>query len=184
MPTFIDVPTTHAFYTEIEWVAAQGILRGWSSGYFRPGSTMTRYAMAAAMYRIAGEPHFTAPAVSEFTDVRVGQDFYKEIHWVKDRGLLNGWADGTFRPNNNILRDQMAALLYRAAGSPAFTAPTTSPFADVSPKRGFYQQICWLASTGISGGWNLSNGTKVFRPDSAADRGQVSTFIYRFDRAV
>ena len=41
MPTFIDVPTTHAFYDEIEWVAAQGILRGWASGYFRPGSTMT-----------------------------------------------------------------------------------------------------------------------------------------------
>lgn len=184
MPTFIDVPTTHAFYADIEWVAAQGILRGWASGHFRPESTMKRYAMAAAMYRIAGEPHFVAPSVSEFTDVSTTHDFYKEIHWVKDRGLLNGWNDGTFRPGADILRDQMAALLYRAAGSPEYAAPAASPFTDVRPSHVFYQQICWMAAENISNGWTRSDGTKVFHPEWAADRGQVSAFIHRFDNAV
>lgn len=182
--TFTDVPTNRDFYTEIEWTARAGLLRGWSDGTFRPNSPIGRYAMAAVFYRLSGEPHYVAPAVSELKDVRVGQDFYKEIHWVKNRGLLNGWNDGTFRPYNNITRDQTAVLMYRAAGSPEFELPAASPFADVAPTHVFYTAICWMASKGITQGWTLSNGTKVFRPDATTTRDTMAAFLYRFDHAV
>lgn len=185
MPTtFRDVPAQRDFYDEIEWTARTGLLRGWSDGTFRPDAAIGRYAMAAVFYRLSGEPHFDAPSASSFRDVRVGQDFYREIHWVKDRGLLNGWGDGTFRPYDDITRDQTAALMYRAAGSPEVQLPASSPFTDVSPGHVFYRHICWMAATGITHGWTLRGGAKVFRPDSTTTRGQMAAFLHRFDRTV
>ena len=64
-------------------------------------------------------------------DVATTNQFYKEIAWLHSSGISTGWArgDGTFefRPLAPIARDAMAAFLYRAAGSPEFTAPTVSP---------------------------------------------------------
>ena len=82
-PVFTDVPAGSPFATEITWLAEQGISRGWSeadgSTTYRPWEPIHRNAMAAFMYRLAGEPEFTEPAVSPFTDVPVGGPFYKEI---------------------------------------------------------------------------------------------------------
>ncbi len=71
-----------------------------------------------------------------------------------------------YRPLESIARDAMAAFLYRHAGSPAFTAPAVSPFTDV-PAGGasFYKEITWLASEGISTGWDVGGaGKREYRP--------------------
>ncbi|MHA7282695.1 polysaccharide deacetylase family protein, partial [Arthrobacter sp. TMS2-4] len=101
----------------------------------------------------AGSPAYTPPAVSPFADVSTSRVFYKEISWLAAQGISTGWAEAngtrTFRPLQATTRDQMAAFLYRAAGSPAYTPPAVSPFADVSTSRVFYKEISWLAAQGI-----------------------------------
>jgi hypothetical protein len=180
MATFTDVPAGTKFYAEIEWAAGQTLLRGWPDRTFRPLNRINRDAMAAALYRLAGEPHFVAPAVSSFPDVVPGQQFYQEIHWVADRGLLRGWTDGTYRPVRPIARDATAAMFYRAAGSPPYMPPRLSRFKDVQPGRQFSKEIHWLASTGITTGW--ADGT--YRPGLPIARDAMAAFLKRFDQAV
>jgi subtilisin family serine protease len=174
---FADVDPGSQFGREIHYTHRAGLLNGWSDGTFRPGLRIERGAMAAVMYREAGSPAYTAPAVSSFRDVPPGTPFYKEIHWAKSRGLLNGWNDATFRPRSPINRDATAALLYRASGSPAYTAPAASSFTDVRRGQQFYQEIHWLAGTGISTGWNDGS----FRPVANTNRDAMSAFLFRWD---
>ncbi|WP_144276197.1 S-layer homology domain-containing protein [Demequina sp. NBRC 110053] len=119
---FSDVtPTNTAFYREIIWMSQQGISTGWSVGggkrEFRPGEEITRDAMAAFMYRLAGEPASTPPTQSPFVDVRSSDPFYREITWLAGSGISTGWHIGggryEYRPYDEITREAMAAFLYR-----------------------------------------------------------------------
>ncbi|MDR6034170.1 S-layer homology domain-containing protein, partial [Escherichia coli] len=71
-----------------------------------------------------------AVSAGPFRDVPANYQFATEIRWAKDKGYLNGWGDGTFRPHENIDRNAMAAVAYRMAGSPAYTPPRVSPYRD------------------------------------------------------
>lgn len=172
---FRDVSSNNQFVNEITWVRDRGLLNGWSDGTFRPTRPIDRDAMAAVAYRWAGSPPYTPPRTSPYRDVPTTHPFYREITWARSMGYLRGWSDGTFRPNNQITRDATAALFYRMAGQPAYTAPATSRFRDVRPGRQFYREIHWMASRGITTGW--ADGT--FRPMNTTNRDAMAAFLYR-----
>lgn len=92
----------------------EGISTGWADGTFRPGEAVSREAMAAFFYRAAGSPQFEAPAVSPFKDVASTSPFYKEIAWMSSAKLSTGWADGNYRPYDEVSREATAAFFYRA----------------------------------------------------------------------
>lgn len=173
--TFADIPPGHPFHTEVMWAYRTGITTGWADGTFRPVDPIDRNAMAAFLYRKAGKPAFTAPARSPFRDVRPSDPFYKEITWLAAKGISTGWADGTFRPEEPIDRDAMAAFMYRYAGKPAYTAPRTSPFRDVPRQDLFYKEISWMRSSGLSTGW--ADGT--YRPKEKIERAAMAAFLHR-----
>lgn len=177
--TFSDVAPTRPFASQILWLSESGVTNGFSDGSFRPLGSVNRDAMAAFLYRFAGQPAFTPPAESPFTDVSPSTPFYKEITWLSNTGITGGYRDGTFRPLEPVNRDAMAAFLYRFAGEPSFSAPATSPFEDVTPQTPFYKEITWLANTGVTGGY--SDGT--FRPLQNVARDAMAAFLFRFDDA-
>lgn len=125
----------------------------------------------------SAQPAATNPETQNplFKDVPKNHVFYSEISWLANKGITRGWPDGTFRPTQAVQRDQMAAFLYRMAGSPQYTAPTTSPFKDVPTSHVFYKEIAWLSKQGITKGW--SDGT--FRPSQSISREQMAAFFYR-----
>lgn len=174
--SFVDVSEKDVFFKEIGWLADQGIARGWDDGTFRPYTNTTRAQMAAFFYRAAGSPEYTAPATSKFKDVQPTDTFYKEISWLADQGITTGWADGTFRPNEDIQRDAMAAFFYRFAGSPAYVAPRTSQFTDVTTSDPFYKEMNWMYNRGLSTGWD--DGT--YHPYEPIKRDATAAFFYRF----
>ncbi|HIY24761.1 MAG TPA: alkaline phosphatase [Candidatus Brachybacterium merdigallinarum] len=110
---FTDVDPGDEHYEAIVWAAQSGITTGWSDGTFRPTEPIGRDAMAAFVYRYAGEPEFDAPAISPFTDVPTTDLFYTEVAWMHERGLATGWADGSYRPLQPTKRDATAAFLFR-----------------------------------------------------------------------
>jgi len=112
-PSFPDVPTTHPFITEIEWLAEQGITGGFADGTFRPSAAVTRQSMAAFLYRFAQSPPFGDPAVPSFSDVPTSHPFFTEIEWLAGTEITGGFADGTFRPTSPVTRQAMAAFLHR-----------------------------------------------------------------------
>ena len=113
---FTDVPTTHAFYTEISWLADQGITEGYDDGTFRPGTTVSRQAVAAFLYRYADVTDYEAPTEAAFTDVPTTHAFYTPISWLAEQGITQGYEDGTFRGTGAVARQAMAAFLHRLAG--------------------------------------------------------------------
>lgn len=110
---FSDLGTDHPFYPDISWLAGQKITTGWPDKTYRPLAPVTREAMAAFLYRLAGSPAFTPPTQSPFTDLTTESQFYKEITWLAQTGITTGWPDHTYRPYEPVHRDAMAAFLYR-----------------------------------------------------------------------
>ena len=82
---------------------------------FRPANSITREAMAAFLYRAAGEPRFTPPETPSFVDVTSSSPFFKQVEWMANTQVSIGWPDGTFRPGINITREATAAFLHRAS---------------------------------------------------------------------
>jgi len=181
---FSDVSQSTQYYQEIQWLASTGITTGYPDGSFLPVASVNRDAMAAFLYRFAGSPSFTPPVVSPFTDVATDNQFYKQITWLASAGITTGYdnGDGTksYHPLDPVHRDAMAAFLYRFAGSPAFTPPTTSPFSDVTPQTQYFKEMTWLASTGITTGYDNGNGTKSYHPLDSVERDAMAAFLYRY----
>ncbi|WP_454811290.1 S8 family serine peptidase [Paenarthrobacter nitroguajacolicus] len=183
---FSDLPVGAQFFDEISWLAAQGISTGWTeadgSKSFRPVQAVNRDAMAAFMYRLAGSPEFSAPAVSPFADITPSTQFYKEITWLASQGISTGWVepDGskTFRPVQPVNRDAMAAFMYRFAGKPTYV--DSQVFGDVPMGAQFHAEISWLAGAGISTGWTAADGSRTFRPLVPVNRDAMAAFMYRY----
>jgi hypothetical protein len=109
------VGPTHPFFGEIEWLVAADVAGGFADGRFRPGASVSRQAMAAFLYRLAGSPAFASPAAATFPDVPRGHPFFREIEWLSARGVAGGYDDGRFRPGASVSRQAMAAFLKRFA---------------------------------------------------------------------
>ena len=183
---FADTPTVATFFAEIAWLSQQGITTGYAnldgSTSFRGSDAVLREQMAAFLYRYQNDganPPSNAPNAT-FSDARTNT-FTKHIAWLASEGITTGYADNTFRPSAPVLREQMAAFLYRLAGEPDFTPPATSPFADVPTNATFYKQVTWLAEQGVTTGYEETNGTTTFRGSQPVLREQMAAFLYRFD---
>jgi len=183
---FIDVAEDDLFAAEISWLAARGISTGWTTPAgqeFRPVTPIARDAMAAFIYRLAGSPSFTEPAISPFVDVAPGDQFYREITWLAEQEITTGWATPRgqeFRPLAPIARDAMAAFLYRYAGEPGVSLPETSPFTDVTPSTQFYAEIAWMGEAEISTGWLGNDGTAQYQPLGPVNRDAMAAFLFRY----
>ena len=182
-PPFSDI-ANDPFQTEIEFIAANGITTGFPDGTYRPLATVARDAMAAFIYRLAGQPYFEPPATSPFTDITPEIQFYKEITWLASTGITTGYPDGTFRPLEPVARDAMAAFMNRFSGGYCsvaatleFPDPTTAPFTDVPLTLQFAEEIAWMKESGISTGW--PDGT--YRPFLPVARDAMAAFMTRLD---
>lgn len=196
-PTFVDVASTSGapnyseFAAEISWLANSGVTTGWTepdgSRTFRPFQPVTRDAMAAFLYRYAGSPEVSTPETSPFRDVSTDSPFYREISWLASTGISTGWRadDGAaeYRPFEPIRRDAMAAFLYRfdAGATPARSAAAS--FGDVSPASSeFSGEIGWLASLGITAGYDMPGGLTDYRPFANITRDAMAAFLYRYSQ--
>ncbi|MEG9224448.1 S-layer homology domain-containing protein [Aeromicrobium sp. Sec7.5] len=186
---FVDVTEDHTFAADIEWLSTTGITTGYTRPdqyvEFRPQQPVLREQMAAFLYRLMGKPPVTdLPAESPFTDVPTTHTFYAEIVWLSRSGVSTGYVDedgsASFRPEQPVLREQMAAFLQRLTGDPAPAVPTTQGFADVGLDHTFVSHIAWLATTGITTGYASPEGLPTFRPEQPVLREQMAAFLNRY----
>jgi hypothetical protein len=124
------------------------------------------------------------PCAISFTDVPHGSTFYDAIHCMACRGNVQGYSDGTFRPNSSVTRGQLAKMVSNAAGLSETHANRT--FEDVPPGSAFYPFVERLASRGIIGGYPCGGANKpcvapenrpYFRPNTDVTRAQTSKIV-------
>ncbi|HEU0257317.1 MAG TPA: S-layer homology domain-containing protein [Microbacteriaceae bacterium] len=186
---FSDVPASSQFAAAIDWLAQKHITTGYADDTFRPTRTITREAMAAFLYRLDGSPAEAAPASAPFPDVPRDGHFAKEIAWLAGTHITTGFADGGFHPTAAITREAMAAFLYRYAAmkgtgdTASYQEPATSSFLDVAHSAQFSLEVSWLASTGITTGWQVGRGCEQFRPTASITREAMAAFLYRYATA-
>jgi hypothetical protein len=147
---FADINTSNQFYKEIAWLASRGISTGWTEPdgrkTFRPLEPVNRDAMAAFLYRFAGNPSYQAPSNSPFYDVAPGNMYYQQISWLASRGISTGFPIGpgcyAFDPLRPVARDAMAAFMYRfvnggtppPSGGGCAPSPAPSPTPTPTPQ--------------------------------------------------
>jgi hypothetical protein len=177
-PSFTDIRADNQFYGEIAWLFSTGITEGYPDGTYRPLTGIKRDAMAAFLYRLAGNPAVPADAPT-FPDVPAGSQFYDEIRWLASTGITRGFPDGGFHPADNVNRDAMAAFLYRFDGSPNISlAP--SVFSDVPAGSQFAAEISWLAAERITTGY--PDGS--FGAHREVNRDAMAAFMTRYAASV
>lgn len=134
---FTDV-TNHWAYSAIKRVYTRGWMVGMDEKTFAPDQQLSRAMLAAILYAMAGEPAVTGE--SPFTDVPAGCWYTDAIVWAAQNGIVCGFGDGTFRPNEAVTRAQAAVMLY---GYAAFTGADVTARADLSAYSDAGQIPAW-----------------------------------------
>ena len=117
----------------------------------------------------------------QFEDVNANTPHVEDIQWLADNGVTEGWVDSTgkrtFRGMDTVKRQDMAAFLYRLAGSPDYTpsASDKSRFTDVTEDTPHAKEIWWLGTNGIAEGWDDGS----FRGMDTVKRQDMAAFLKR-----
>jgi ribosomal protein L30/L7E len=112
--TFVDVPPTHTFYVYIERMARRGIIGGYSDGTFRPDNQATRGQISKIVANAASIQDPIPSNRQSYTDVPPTHTFWVYIERLTARGIIGGYSDGTFRPDNNATRGQTSKIVANA----------------------------------------------------------------------
>ena len=145
---------------------------------FGPGAKMTRAMLVTVLYRAAGEPSVTG-ITNKFTDNKQGKYYYNAVLWASNKGIVNGATATTFDPDGKITREQIAAILYRYAGSPSVTG-SLSGYSDQAQVSSFaVTAMQWAVGSGIITGVT-SGGKTTLSAKGNATRAQVAVMLHRF----
>lgn len=178
---FSDVPGVDYWGHEgIDFVVENELFNGMSATTFEPDTPMTRAMLVTVLWRAAGMPR---QGTNPFYDVPENVWFTDAVKWASDCNLVNGMQEGKFCPQENITREQMAAILYRYA---QYNAQDVSGMADLSAfpdeltVSGWAENaMCWAVAKGIIGGLQTGE-TTILLPQGNATRAQVATILMRF----
>lgn len=167
---FEDLVESHRFYEEMQFLKNERVIAGYPDGTFRPDEEVTRAAAAIMIGRVLqlnGEQRGTT-----FSDVGASQAASGYIASAVERGIINGFPDGTYRPDEPVTRGQMAIFLSRAF---ELEQAVDVPFSDVSPNMEAYEHIQRILAENITQGY--PNNT--YRPELPVTRAQFSAFLAR-----
>ena len=198
---FIDTPAdTTPHNDDVQWLASTGISTGFSDGTFRPYAEVARCDMAAFIRRLAKNNNWLDAATwtpseadwNTFSDIDKNSPHAEDVLWLAHAEISQGWDVGNrqkeFRPFTVVARCDMAAFLHRLASKAGVSdAATWKPseadwtFADIDAGSPHAEDVLWLAHSGVSKGWDESNGTKTFRPLNNVARCDMAAFLHRLD---
>jgi len=166
----------------VDFMYGNGLVNGISTknpNVFGPGQNMTRAMLVTILYRAAGEPS-VAGITNKFTDNKQNQYYYEPVLWASSKGIVNGATATTFDPDGKITREQIAAILYRYAGSPAASSSALNGFADQSAVSSYaVTAMQWAVGNGIITGVSTNDRTTLSAKNNAT-RAQVSVMLHRF----
>ncbi len=170
---FGDVKETDWYYSAVEFAASNSLFRGTAADAFTPNGEMTRGMLATVLHRLAKEPD--AGVGQAFRDVDDSQYYAQAVSWAAGKGIVNGYGDGTFGPEHSITREQLAAMLWRYAGSPAGSGDL-SVFTDADRVDAWaVDALKWAVEQKLVNG----KGNGILDPGGTATRAEVAAILMR-----
>ena len=182
--SFDDVKADGWYYKAVSFVCGKNIMRGTGEKLFEPDGLLNRAMFVTILYRMESEP--SASAI-RFSDVKNGEWYTKAVAWASENGIVNGISDSEFAPEDNITREQMAAIIYRYIkfkGEDVSVGENTNILSyddaeDISEYA--IPAFCYVGGAGIMSGRTQS----TLNPTGTATRAEAATVIMRmFDNGL
>ncbi len=168
-----DVNTGAWYHDGVHYCLENGLMTGYTASRFGPNDYLTRAQLTQILYNLAGRPAVSGS--SGFKDVPEEAWYAGAVAWARCTGVVSGYSDTRFAPGDLITREQLAAMIWRYAGSPVFPDEALD-FKDSQAVSGYaVTALRWAAAEGIVVG---SDGS--LNPRDPATRAQASAMIMRF----
>ena len=143
---------------------------------FEGGEVLNRGQFVAILSRLEGIDRDAVEQTGQFTDVTAADYFAPAVYWASASGVVEGASATTFHPEGTITREQVAAMLYRYAGSPAVAGEWLNGSADRENVSDWaVSAMNWAVSTGI-----ITGGDKGLNPQGTATRAELAARLTRF----
>ncbi len=161
----------------VEFVYQRDLIDGISETVFSPNKPMDRAAVVLALWRyeINRDRSPTAPVGDMFTDMPSDEEVCNAINWAAENDIVNGYADGSFRPTQTVTREQFATILYRYLHGYRGRTPTggdISKFTDAGKVSSYaLEAVKWAVGEGVIYGtpdMRLNPQSPVTRAEAAA----------------
>ena len=175
---FTDVPQGSWYYEAVGYVYEHGLMSGTGGSLFSPDMTTSRAMIVTILYRLEGSPAVTA--ANSFGDVAAGQWYTDAVLWANANGIVTGYDNGMFGPEDTITREQMATILFRYAGYKGYDVSARadlSGYTDAGQVQPYAAQAMgWVVESGIINGTTAT----TLSPGGSATRSQAAVILARF----
>ena len=173
---FSDVPAGAWYAEAVAWCRENGVMSGTSSTQFSPDEPLSRAMIATILWKRSGGP--SAAAGTAFADVPAGSWYETAVRWAASQGLMAGYGQHQFGPEDPVSREQLTAVLWKFAGSPDIgDTGDAQDFADAGAISPWARDTArWARSEGLLTG---KDGNRL-DPQGTATRAQVSALLMRF----
>ena len=182
--TYLDVDRAAWYSTPIAFCQQHQLMDGAAKDAFKPEEPLTRAALAESLYRLAGSPAPAEPSEQQgeeppfFSDVGEGHPNLPAIRWAKENGVVSGYEDGSFGPEDPVTREQIAALLWNQQGGPQ--RDIEAPFTD-------REAISEWAKTAVNWAYEAKlmsgNTDGTFLPQNNATRAEGAAIVMNYAKA-
>ncbi len=174
---FTDVQAGVWYADAVKYVFEQGLMSGISAQQFGPDSTVTRGQVVTILWRLAGSPTVSGKT---FTDVNASVWYADAVAWASANGVVSGYESGLFGPEDQVTREQLAAILYRYAlisGKDAEKTADLSGYTDsVTISTWAPQALKWAVGSGLISG----TGANTLSPRGTATRAQIAVILQNY----
>lgn len=166
---FSDVAVDDSYFEAVKFVYDQGIFKGTGDTIFDPDMVMTRGMLVTVLWRMSGEPE--AHTSVSFEDVPKGSWYENSIAWAAENGLVKGYSEREFAPNDYLTMEQIMTILYRWAGEPVNEMEFTSNVTDYAQDYAL-DALVWAENYGM-----LQNDIQSVLPYAPMTRAMVAEVI-------
>lgn len=176
--TFTDVKSDDWFSGAIEFVHKKNLMKGVSDNEFAPNENLSRAMIVTILYRMENEP---SASFNKFGDVNADEWYGAAVAWASENGIVNGVSENEFAPNDNLTREQMAAIIYRYIkfkGKDVSVGENTNilSYTDAESVSEYaVEAICYAVGSGLMKG----DSETTLNPSGTATRAETATIIMR-----
>ena len=177
---FGDLDAGAWYHDGVHWALDHAVMQGVSDGSFDPEGVTSRAMLVTMLWRMEGEPF--AYYDLRYRDVPEGEWYTRAVRWAAFTGIVSGYSEAEFGPDDPVTREQLATILYRYAQTKGqgFTGlwAFQLDFDDAGQVSAWAQEaLCWMTMRGVIQG----TGDNLVSPLSGATRAQVATMLMRYD---
>ena len=183
---FGDLTAAAWYHDGVHYCLENGLMRGVSGGKFLPDGSATRAQLVTVLWRLEGSPETTGAV--RFNDVAGGAWYTEAVRWAAGCGVVKGYDNGCFGPNDAVTREQMAAILYRYAQHKGYDVSAGEDTNILSFDDAFavseyaIPAMQWACGSGMVRGI-AQKGGMLLAPRDTTTRAQTATLLMRFQSA-